>query len=748
MKKIAYNHVLACVASLLLLYSCGTTKHTANVVKETPQVVEVVTPPAVPVTPEPPKDPDKFYSGNYELVPSGQYDNGKMWTFSYPPKQYFRETYGFDPSDEWLTSVRQSALRFATYCTASFVSADGLVMTNHHCGRESVTAVTKKGEDLPTDGFYAKTLAEERKVPDLFVDQLVMMQDVTKEVLGAMDAGKDPAEKVKLRTEAINKLVKENQAKTGLTIQVHNFYNGSIYQMYGYKRYNDVRLVMSPETQLGFFGGDPDNFTYPRYCLDYNFFRVYDENGKPLKTTDYFKWSNDGPAGKEPIFVVGNPGTTRRLITMSMLEYDRDITSPYTINMLETSSNALWDYIQKHPESKLQLMDEYFGMMNGLKAYKGFYNDGLKNAEVMGKRADFERKFISAVKAKPALFEKYGTVWGDIESTRNEMRKYVGRSLAFMPMNTQSTLFGIANSAIGIAKEMKKPAAERMKGFSDEEIKAKIAKLKTDSTYKPELEAASLYLVYSDAYKYLGSDHAILAGTGSEANVKNFTQAQLTNSIVAKPGEIQKLFDQGADAVLTSNDPILHYAKMANDSIAWVNAQMKPLRDRETQNIQKLGQAFYAVYGTGTPPDANFTLRIADGVIKGYDYNGTTAPDYTTFYGLYDRYYSFDKKDPWSLPKKWIDNAKYLKMDQKMNYVSTNDIIGGNSGSAMINKNKEVVGLIFDGNIESLPGRYIFYEESGNRTVAVHSGAILESLRAIYKADRLVKELKSGKIIK
>lgn len=725
---------------LIAFTSCNTSKTATAPPPPPPPMVIAPMPPPVDL------EHQIDYNGTYPKVEAGKYDNGKMWTFSYPPKKYFSQTYGFEPSDEWLETVRQSALRFATYCTASFVSEDGLVMTNHHCGRQSVTEVTREGEDLPKDGFYAKTLADERPVPGLFVDQLVSMQDITNQVMEAMNKGTSAEEKAKLREETTSALIKSHSDEKDMTYQVHNFYNGSVFQLFGYKRYNDVRLVIAPETALGFFGGDPDNFTYPRYCLDYTFFRVYDEAGKPLKTKYYYKWSPDGPKGNEPIFVVGNPGTTKRLATVSQLEYDRDYSMPMTIDYLKTAVSTYKNYLDNHPESKLELTDTYFSMSNSLKAYEGMYG-GLKDPILMGKRADFERTFKAKVFANNDLKRKYGHLWDDIHTSRKQISMYFDKQVNFSPANFGSEYFGAASQAIRIAEEMKKPMdARNPRMKSDEDIQKQIAELAPNKGFHREIEQKMIEMLLRRAYT---AGMTYLPGVKDMKSVKDaesVSRKLMSNTVLDNEVEVKALFAKGPEAVLTSNDPFISYARIAGDSLNYYRSLIIPISQQETQNVQALGQALYSVYGTEIPPDANFTLRIADGVVKDFDYNGTVAPENTTFYGLYDRFYSYGQKDPWDLPEKWQNPPATFDKSTQMNFVSTNDIIGGNSGSALINANKEVVGLAFDGNIQSLPSRYIYDVDSGNRCVSVHSSAILESIRQIYKADRIADELVTSKL--
>lgn len=715
---------------------------------KTPQTVTQVPPPPpnAPIAPPPPMQASgKDYAGYYPNVQAGKYDNGKMWTFSYPPKQYFKDTYGFDASDEWLDNVRMSALRFANYCSASFVSANGLVMTNHHCGRESVTEVTRDGEDLPTDGFYAATLEEERKVDGLYLDQLVGMQDITADINDAMKAGSDKTAQAQLRSARMDEIVKSTEANTGLKAQIHTFYNGSIYQLYTYKRYTDVRLVMAPETDMGYYGGDPDNFTFPRYTLDFTFFRVYGEDGKPIQTKNHYTWSEDGYVGDEPLFVVGNPGTTKRLSTVSILEYDRDYAIPHTLDLVNMLTSTYWDYLVANPDKKLELMDTYFSYANSQKAYTGMYG-GLKDPVLMGKRASFENSFKDAVKSNPELNTKYGHLWSEIAASRAQMSKYFGKQILYSPSNSNSRLFRLAAQAVSLAEEMKKPADQRRPGNSDEEIKSKVAKLSLPDNYYPEIEEKLIAFQMSKASKWSNNKFSLIDGQPNPAMFEKQAANLARNSIVAQPEKLRALFDQGPDAVLMSKDPILSYTKTAQDSMAYYRTIIQPIAAAEADNIQLLGQAMYEVYGTAVPPDANMTLRIADGTVKTYNYNGTTAPEFTTFHGLYDRYYSYNKQEPYRIPELWVNTDNTFDKSTKFNFISTHDIIGGNSGSAMINAKGEVVGLIFDGNIESLPGRYIYDVDSNNRCVSVHSSAILQSLRHVYKAERLADELEYSKI--
>lgn len=686
---------------------------------------------------------------NLDTVKAGKFDTGKMWTFDFPPKEYFKSEYNFSLDDEWLNNVRMSALRFASYCSASFVSEDGLVMTNDHCARESVGKVNKEGENLADDGFIANTLADERKVPGLYVSQLVEIQDVTTQVQAAIDAGKTDAEIAKNKQTKISELTDKVVAEKGKnhTAQVVTFYNGGKYSLYVYRKYDDVRIVFAPETQMGFFGGDPDNFTYPRYDLDCSFFRVYDDNGEPLKTKNFFKWSPNGAAEGEPVFVVGNPGRTSRLSTTSILEYQRDFSYPLTMDLLNGAVKIYEEVIAEHPDRKFELQDRLFSMANSQKAYKGIL-DGLRNPIFMQKKKDFEAKFKAAVMAKPELKAKYGELWDKIAGTRVEAKQYFARNATFNVggRGISTEYFQVANKLVNFAHQIKLPDAQRMPLYKDsvvENVKAKLVPVKFDKVVADKF-AAVIIGIY---VKLLGEDSEYSKILTGGKKGKEALQYAVNKSILSDVEKVNQLIAKGGDAILSSDDPFIQYVVKTENLLDEVQAKTKEINEREANYVQLLGRALFEVYGTSIPPDATFTLRLADGVVKGYDYNGTKTPVNTTFYGLYDRYYSFNKQSPWNLPKRWENPPAEFNLETPMNFVSTNDIIGGNSGSPLINKKAEIVGLAFDGNIESLPGNFIF-DDTSNRTVSVHSSGMLEALQDMYKMKRLSEELKTGKIVK
>jgi len=683
---------------------------------------------------------------NLENIKAGKYDTGKMWTFEYPPLKYFESEYNFNPTQEWLNNVRMSALRFANYCSASFVSADGLVMTNHHCGRRSIVQVSKEDEDLMNNGFFAKTLADERPVPGLYVDQLVLIKDVTSEVQEAIDQGKTAEEKAKLKNDVFKKITAREDEESGLRTSITTLFNGGKYSLYGYKRYNDVRLVFAPEEKIAYFGGDPDNFTYPRYDLDCSFFRVYDEAGKPLKTEHYFHWSPNGSVPGEPVFVVGNPGRTNRLKTIAQLEYMRDIQYPRTLDLLNGLMDVYSQIMKKHPERTAKLQNSYFGFSNSQKAYTGMLK-GLRNPILMQKKIDFENNFKKAIQSDDELNKIFGNLWGKIENTRKEISKISNENYGLRLFKlTNSEYFVVAQALIDLANELKLPEDKRSEEYKGEELNKTIESI-FPKDFDYEMNDLLLLNQIKTWHDYLGANYPLYQKMTDGKTGKDALKYILDRSSITNSEKVAELIDDGPDDILNSDDPFIYFIMHSKARYDELSEKIEKITEEEDTYAELLGRALFNVYGTSIPPDATFTLRLADGVVDGFPYNGTKAPPYTTMYGAFDRYNSFGKNDPWELPKSWLNAEKEINLATPFNFVSTNDIIGGNSGSPVINKNSQVVGLAFDGNIQSLPGNFIFTTEQ-NRTVSVDSRGLYEAIKNIYKATRLSDELKNGKIVK
>ena len=573
----------------------------------------------------------------------------------------------------------------------------------------------------------------------------MLVKDVTDEVQKAIDKGLNEEEKVANEDNIIAEIQAREADSTGLKVKVTRLYHGGKYSLYGYKTYRDVRLVFTPEHQMGYFGGDPDNFTYPRYNLDCTFYRVYDDEGKPLKTDHFFKWSSNGAMLGEPVFVVGNPGTTNRLLTVSQLEFLRDIQYPRTVDMLKNLERSYYGMVDKYPEKKERFMNRALGFSNSRKAIGGMV-DGLKDPILMQKKKDFEKKFKQSVQENSKLSGKYGNLWDKISKVISESRSIANELyvLSLSPLRT-SEYFYIAQDLVNLARQMQLPMEQRKGEYQAEVLDSSIASIFPEDL-NVDLSRELLLLQINMSYNYLGKDYPVLKKITNGKQGQDAVNYMLNNSSVTSAEKVKELAKKGADAILSSDDPFIYFIVNTKARRDELSQRMALLNEQEEAYNQDLGRALFEVYGTSIPPDATFTLRISDGVVKGYDYNATEAPAFTTFYGMYDRYYSFDKKFPWNLPERWQNPPANFDLETPFNFVSTNDIIGGNSGSPIINKNAEIVGLAFDGNVESLPGNFIYTPEK-NRCVGVHSSGMIEAIRDMYNATRLSDELLNGKMV-
>jgi hypothetical protein len=656
----------------------------------------------------------------------GPHDFGKMWTFENPPKDWFRQAYNYDLSQEWFDEGREAALRFASWCSASFVSPNGLVMTNHHCSQPVVSDLQKEGENFDKQGFYAPTLADERRNPEVFVEQLIRVADITEKVKSMMGNPATDDEKLAKQQEVFTLIQKDygnNPEWKNLRTQVVTYYSGGRYSLYGYKRYDDVRLVFIPEAQLGFFGGDPDNFTYPRYNLDVTFWRVYDENGSPLNTSgNYFKFNTDGVKEGTPVFVIGNPGSTERYRTISQLEYDRDYRYPSDIEFFTNRMKKLEEQYALAPDDDTK--NTIFSLSNSLKAIKGAL-DGLRDPELFARKVKMEQKIRANASGK--------TYWDDMQKHYNVLSKY-GPELRFL---SPSPLSGNIIPLMHTIHEYSVLATEDPESSELEGLEKKM--MEQASAVNDPKEIGNLAMVLGELKKFAKAEDTYIYAILDNRSPEEAAKAILTQTVFASEKDLSKLLDKKTKTFLRKKDPLVH------TSMVLVEEYNKAVHEFQSTGVvrkqieQNVANEVFKVYGNALPPDATFTLRISDGVVKSYEYNGTIAPIKTTYYGMYDRHHSNDGKFPWDLPEKWWNPPTDL-LKAPINFICTADIIGGNSGSPIINVNREVVGLVFDGNIESLPGKFIFDEES-NRTVAVHAGGIVAALRYIYKADRIVSEL-------
>ncbi len=660
---------------------------------------------------------------------------GKMWTFDNPPLQYLEERYGFSPSSEWFEHVRLASLRSGG-CSASFVSPDGLVMTNHHCARGCITAVSEPEHDYMEEGFHAPAREEEPVCPNYYLDQLIEIEDVTARVDAAAPADASAEEATRLKQAERERIAESCQASGDLRCQVVSLYHGGIYSLYKYRRYDDVRLVFAPEGQAAFFGGDPDNFTYPRHDLDVTLLRVY-EDGEPYHPEHYFQWSEAGAEEEELIFVTGNPGTTLRLRTVAQLEYLRDAVYPRRLESYEDRLSVLRELVAEDEARAAAARNQIFGLENAIKAYKG-YLSGLNDPALMASKQAFEASFrAAAVAADAELDGKYGGAWDEIARINERLMEF-DPEFRYTDVGYFQTL-ELARYIVRYTREMAKPAGERE--WSEEDVEEVERRINSERPIERDYEERLLAIRLERALDVLGVDHpwvrAALGGHDPQYAARVLIRESGMDDVDAR----RALVNGGVAAVEASNDPAIVFMRTVVRWTRELGQRMEELRATESLHEERVAKALFEVYGTMLPPDATFTLRLQDGVVRRYPYNGTYAPYKTTFHGLYDRAAAFDYKDPWSLAPRWVERKERLDLTTPLNFVSTADIIGGNSGSPVINRDAEIVGLVFDGNIEFLPGRFLFREDDAGRTVSVHSMAIIEALRNVYDAGELADEL-------
>jgi len=679
---------------------------------------------------------------NPDTVKAHPFDNGKMWTFDFPPNDYFSKEYNFSPDDEWYNDVRLSSIRFGMGCSSSFISEDGLIITNYHCSNNLVTALQKDGEDILKNGFYAERPEDERKHPTLFVDQLIAFSDVTKEVSDAFNSGKTRDEKNKLKVSKIKELESNDSEDKSFVRRVVSFYNGGRYSLYTYKRYKDIRLVLVPEFQLGMFGGDPDNYTYPRYSLDFTLWRAY-ENDKPLHIKNYFKFSSEMLNPDEPLFVIGNPGRTSKQKTYAQLEYMRDYTYLYNTLIYTELQDIYQELMDKYPDKFNEYSLRFSGIANGTKRYAGVLR-GLRNVIYMARKRDFEKQFSDKVNADPVLKEKYASQWGNIQGTRDEMRKISDEKYGYLRNDQVSRFFKIESDLYDYAVQMKLPEEKRRKEYKDTSLDS-VKKFLFPIRFDEALEIKKIRINEKLMKLSLGTENEHVKSLFGNKNGEAAEDYLYSRIKVKSKKDVDDLLASGPDAILNLDDPIMNYIRKTSDRFNEITRLEKEITVTESVYEEQLGQGMYIVYGTSIPPDGTSTLRISDGVLKSYNYNGTIAPLWTTFYGLYDRYYSFNKKFPWNLPDRWKDIPNGLNLSTPFTFISTHDIVGGSSGSPVINKNKEFVGIAFDGNIESNAGYFIFDTEE-NRMITMSALGIMESIKNVYKAERIVQEIQSGKM--
>ncbi|HEY1467640.1 MAG TPA: S46 family peptidase [Candidatus Acidoferrum sp.] len=669
------------------------------------------------------------------LAPAGSADEG-MWTFDNPPVKLLQEKYNFIPTQQWLDHLRLSSVRLNDGGSGSFVSPHGLLLTNHHVALGQLQKNSNAEHDYVRDGFYAATPGQEMKSPDLEVNVLVSMENVTDKVNASLKDAKTSEEEFAKRKASIATIENESTQKTGLRSDVVTLYAGGEYWLYRYKKYTDVRLVFAVEQQAAFYGGDPDNFTYPRYDLDMALFRVY-ENGKPIDSKDYLPWNPKGATDGELVFVSGHPGATQRLSTYAELEFDRDTSTALIIQSLKRRIATLKDYSARGPEQARQAATLIFGLENSRKVFEG-REEGLQSKSLMDKKRKDEEDFKAKVAANPEWQREYGDAW-DSDAKAIQQEKSRVNQLFFRAVDSQ--LAQLAINLVTYVAEIKKPDGERLPGYHESQLESLKHRLFSPAPIYPEMETTRLSSALQADVAGIGAEDPWVKAVLNGRTPQQAATELITGSELADPAVRKALVDGGQAAIDASTDSLIEMARkidpIRREQITWFE---KNVQSEQQRAGEKLGKARFAVFGKNAYPDATFTLRLSYGQVKGYPMNGTIAPYKTTLYGLYDRAASFDNKEPFDLPKRYIDGKDKLDLTAPFNFVTTNDIIGGNSGSPVVNRNGEIVGLVFDGDIESLVGDFV-YDSYANRTVAVHTAAMTECLKKLYGAQPLVDEL-------
>jgi hypothetical protein len=661
-----------------------------------------------------------------------------MWTFDNLPMKPLKDKYGFTPTPEWIEHLQKASVRFNDGGSGAFVSKDGLVLTNHHVALGQLQKMSTAEKDYVREGFFAHAAAQEIKCPDLEINVLISMENVTQRVLGAVNPKSSDKDQNDRRKAEISRITKESLEKTGLRSDVVELYQGGEYWLYRYKKYTDMRLVMAPEIQAAFYGGDPDNFTYPRYALDFAFFRVY-ENDKPVHPEHFLAWSKDGAADGELTFVTGHPGHTDRLMTVDQLQYERDYGLPLYLEIAHKKRKDYYDYAALGAEQARRSKDRIFGVENAIKAVTGEHEGLLDPALIRAKKAAEDGLRKSVASSKDASVRAAKTAWSKIAAAQ---KKFAARRLQTAYRRYDGTkVAGLAAQIVRYVVETARPNDKRWEEYRDSSLESLRFRLFSPAPMYPDMEEFLLARTLQDALDKLGPNDAFVKAALQGRKPADVARELIGGTKLFDPAERKKLVDGGRSAVDASNDALIVWQRRLDPLY---RAQRKWYED-EIESVltaegNKIAKARFAVYGKSTYPDATFTLRLSYGHVAGYELGTTQVAAFTSFYGLFDRALGHSEKPPYDLAPRLKAAQAQVKLGAKLNFVTTNDIIGGNSGSPVVNAKGEYVGLIFDGNIQSLVGRYA-YDDARNRAVAVHSSGIIEAMRRIYGMDALADEV-------
>lgn len=669
---------------------------------------------------------------------------GTMWTFENPPLDYWEQTYGFRPSAEWLEHVRLSTVQVGGFCSGAFISPNGLVITNHHCARGCVDQLSTEEDDYLLEGFYAATPEQEQVCPGLFLDQLVEIVDVTAEVHDAAQPNMSDSEIGAAQNSLREELAGACESDSGLQCEVVSLYHGGQYQLYKYRRFQPVKLVFAPELQAGAFGGSYDNWAYPRYDLDMAVLRAFETDGETQAATEhYLKWNPDGPVPGEVTFVTGYPGATSRQIPVSGFMYERQARHPILAQGFSSRLAALHELAEMDPVQGRALAQLIFGLENAEELYIGQLA-GLQDTLTLARKIRWENEFRGRVNADSSLSAAYGDVWEALAAIYEEKASvYTMLSLHDPGWLAAAAHLQVAGRLVNYVHEMARPESERSAPFKGARLAQTEALLRGQALDASYLSVQTFAGRLSIAHDWLPEADPLVRAVRPGETPEQAARRLIETSRVGDPAFREAIMDGGADALLTADDELLQLVAQMVASYDAVSARWAELLAAENVQAERFAAAFFAVFGTDVPPDATSTLRISDGVTAGYAYNGTLAPEATTIYGLYARAAEFDNVPPFDLAPSFAAKRDAVDMGVKLNFVSTHDTTGGNSGSPLIDMEGRYVGALFDGNTENFPNEFLFGVEGG-RSVSVHSAGITEALRNVYEASELLDEILSA----
>jgi hypothetical protein len=674
------------------------------------------------------------------VVSAASFADEGMWTYNNFPTDKVKAKYGFEPTKDWLDQLRLASVRVAGGCSASIVSATGLVMTNHHCVRECVEDLAGlKKVDLTKNGFFARTEKDEARCDKFELNQLSEITDVTAR-LQAVTKDVAPEKFADTQKQEIAKIEKECQSSDEFRCEVITLFRGGRYDLYKYRRFQDIRLVFAPEEAIAFFGGDPDNFMFPRFDLDVGFLRIYGEDGKPLATPEHLGWSSEPLKDGDLTFVSGNPGGTSRLLTVAQLEDDRDFRLVYSLGRFSEWRGMLTEYQNRGVEQKRHSTQALFSIENSLKVYKGRHA-ALADKAFFEQQVAAEKALRAKIDGNPEWKKTYGATWDTLAGIVKKQQAYRKEYMA-LERGPSSDLFTFARQLVRAADELPRPNPERLKEYSDARLPQLKQSLASKAPIYDEFETARLAFSLVKLREDLGPDHPAVKKILGLKSPQALAKELVAGTHLKDPKVREELFAGGKAKLDASKDPLIAFARLYDEDARAIRKKFEDEVDGPMKRQgELLARARFAVYGTNTYPDATFTLRLSYGAVKGYLEDGHEVKPLTTFAGAFARHTG---AEPFALPRSWLDAKSKLNLDTPFDVATTNDIIGGNSGSPLVNSRREVIGLVFDGNIQSLGGDYGF-DESVNRAIAVTANALVEALDKIYGAHRLVEELKPTK---